>query len=686
MFARDWDDGLDEAQRAAVTHGDGPLAVLAGAGTGKTRVLTARVARLLERGVPPERLLLVTFTRRAADEMLGRATALADRRDVAARLRGGTFHALAHQVVTAYGEALGVPSGFSVLDAADAAAAMDLLRDEHGLTSSDERAPRASTLVDAYSRCVNTGRPLADVLAADFPWCAPRADEVAAVCRAYVERKRARGQLDLDDLLLYLRAAVVDDRVGPLLAGGLDHLLVDESQDLNALQVDIIRRLRPDGQGLTVVGDDAQAIYAFRGADPSGLLGLVGSLQGATVVRLERNYRSRQPVLDLANAVRPVLPVPPVPPGVATGPVLGPLVLRADRAGGGRPTLVRCHDAGLEARAVVDRVLERHERGVRLDAQAVLVRAAHHSDLVEVELTARGVPYRKYGGLRFLEAAHVKDLTASLRLLDNPADDLAWLRLLRLHDGVGPATARRLLETLPPRRAAASAPWTETAAAAPPATRAVLAGTLAGLADARERTGAGERASGVLAVLRPLVLARYDDAAARLGDLERLVAAAAARPDLSGFLAELALDPPASSSAPAGPPRLDEDHLVVSTVHSAKGLEWPVVHLPHLVDGAFPSDLALRSPDGLAEEARLFYVAVTRARDELLLYCPLRMPHHRRSRDDRHSLAPASRFLDALEPGLVALEEVAPPRPPLVPGRPAVPAAPPDLGLDRLFG
>ena len=689
MFDRDWDDGLDEAQRAAVTHGDGPLAVLAGAGTGKTRVLTARVARLLERGVPPERLLLVTFTRRAADEMLGRATALADRRDVAGRLRGGTFHAVAHQVVTAYGEALGVPSGFSVLDAADAAAAMDLLRDEHGLTSRDERAPRASTLVEAYSRCVNTGRPLADVLAADFPWCAHRGDEVAAVCRAYVERKRARGQLDLDDLLLYLRAAVVDERLGPLLAGGLDHVLVDESQDLNALQVDIVRQLRPGGQGLTVVGDDAQAIYAFRGADPAGLLGLVGSLDGATVVRLERNYRSRQPVLDLANAVRPAPSgsfAPQAPSRMVTVGVLGPLVLRADRPGGGRPTLVRCHDAGLEARAVVDRILERHERGVRLDAQAVLVRAAQHSDLVEVELTARGVPYRKYGGLRFLEAAHVKDLTASLRLLDNPADDLAWLRLLRLHDGIGPAGARRLLETLPPRRAAARAPWAETVAAAPPATRTALAATLAGLAEAGGRAGSGDRASGVLAVLRPLVLARYDHAAARLGDLERLVDAAGARPDLGGFLAELALDPPASTSAPAGPPRVDEDHLVVSTVHSAKGLEWSVVHLPHLVDGAFPSDMALRGPDGLAEEARLFYVAVTRARDEVVLYCPLRMPHHRRARDDRHSLAPASRFLDALAPGLVAVEEAVPPRPSVATGRPQLSAVPPDLGLERLFG
>lgn len=679
MFAQDWDEGLDEAQLAAVTHGDGPLAVLAGAGTGKTRVLTARVARLLERGVLPERVLLVTFTRRAADEMLARAAALVGAPGLAARLRGGTFHAVAHQVVAAYGEALGVPEGFSILDAADAAAVMDLLRVEHGLTGRGERAPRAATIVEAYSRCVNTGRPLSQVVAAAFPWCADHLDEVAAVCRAYVQHKRERGQLDLDDLLLYLRAATADDRLRPVLAGGLDHLLVDESQDLNALQVEIVRNLRPDGRGLTVVGDDAQAIYGFRGADPTRLLELVASLPGASTIRLERNCRSVQPVLDLANAVRPSQE----PAGSPAA--LPPLVLRARRQGGRRPRLVRCHDAGLEAKAVVDRILERHEGGRRLEEQAVLVRAAHHSDLVELELTARKVPYRKHGGLRFLEAAHVKDLTASLRLLENPSDDLAWLRLLRLHDGVGPASARRLLETLPPRRAT-SAPWAETVAAAPPATRLALAATLAGLGEAAETDGVGRRVARVLELLRPLVHARYHDAGARLCDLERLAAAAGAREDLGGFLAELVLDPPASTSAPAGRPHLDEDHVVVSTVHSAKGLEWPVVHLPHLVDGAFPSDMALRSPDGLAEEARLFYVALTRARDEVLLYCPLRMPHHRHARDDRHSFAPTSRFLDGPAADLVQVEEAGPPRTRWQVTGIAPSRAPADLGLDRLWG
>ena len=677
MFATAWDEGLDEAQLSAVVHGDDPLVVVAGAGTGKTRTLTARVANLLEGGVPPERILLLTFTRRAADDMLARAGAMAGRPELARRLRGGTFHAVAYQLVTAFAEALGLGPGISVLDPADAADVMDLLRDEHGLAGTEVRVPKASTLVELYSRCVNTRRPLADVVAADFPWCEPHVDAIGALCRAYVARKRQRGQLDFDDLLLYWRAALMDEHVGAQLSALFDHVLVDEYQDVNTLQVDIVRRLRPDGRGLTVVGDDAQAIYGFRGADAAHLHELAASLPSASVVKLERNFRSFQPILDVANRVRP-------------SPAGPNLVLRSDRQGGRRPTLVRCHDAPAEARAVVGGILERHERGVRLCDQAVLVRAAHHSDLIELELTLRRVPYRKYGGLRFLEAAHVKDFLAAARLLDNPADDVAWFRLLRLHEGIGPARARQLLETLPPRRPEAVHAWAETVAAAPPPARIALSETLAALEGTRAERGSGRRAEGILGMLRPLVAGRYRGAAARLADLDRLVAAAGSAGDLAGFLAEVTLDPPVSTSDLAGPPHVDEDFVVLSTVHSAKGLEWPVVHLPHLVDGAFPSDMALRNPDGLAEERRLFYVACTRACDDLVLYSPLRMPHHRRGRDDRHSYAQVSRFLDAEVMALLALEDVVPARPGVrigeAAGAPAPAAVAAAVDLDQLWG
>jgi DNA helicase-2/ATP-dependent DNA helicase PcrA len=295
---------------------------------------------------------------------------------------------------------------------------------------------------------------------------------------------------------------------------------------------------------------------------------------------------------------------------------------------------------------VADAVLEAHQRGVPLREQAVLVRAAHHSDLLELELSFRRVPYRKYGGLRFLEAAHVKDFVAAARLLDNPHDEVAWYRLLRLHDQVGPSRARALVETLEVRSRDVLQQWPEMVAAAPPAVRAALATTLDGLSGARARPSPGALAEAVLAAIRPLVVARYAGAPARLADLERLVGAASTVTDMATWLAELTLDPPASSSDLAGPPDLDEDYLVISTIHSAKGLEWAVVHLLHVIDGIMPIDMALGSPEGLEEERRLFYVAITRARDELYLYAPLRMPHHRRGSDDKHGLALLSRFVD----------------------------------------
>ena len=682
-----WDAGLDDAQLAATTHGDTPLVIVAGAGTGKTRTLTARVAHLLERGVAPDRILLLTFTRRAADDMLARAAALArlpgpPRAGASGRLWGGTFHAVAHRFIATHAQSLGLPSRFSVLDQSDAGDVMDLLREEAGLApaptpgaapgaapgarsgreglwppnapaSPDRpavRLPRPATLVDVYSRCVNTSRPLREVLAEDFPWVEPHVEALGHLFRAYGARKRAHCLLDFDDLLLYWRALLADPVVGPGLAGRFDHVLVDEYQDVNSLQAEIVTRLCPGGRGLTVVGDDAQAIYGFRGGDPAHLHRVTVALPGATVIRLERNFRSRQRLLDLANAVRPS----------AHG---HRLTLRSSRGGGARPRLLHCHDAPAEARAVADAVLARAEAGMRLNEQAVLMRAAHHSDLLELELTARRVPYVKYGGLRFLEAAHVKDFVAAARLLDNPADEVAWFRLLRLHEGIGPARARRLLAELAPGEGAAMSRTAEAVAAAPPAARTSLSATMTGLAAAREAAGAASRADAVLRTLRPLLVERYPDATVRLGDLERLVSAAAGLPDLAALLVEVTLDPPASTSDLAGPPHLDEDYLVLSTVHSAKGLEWRAVYVIHLIDGAFPSDMALGSPEGLDEERRLFYVAVTRARDELTLCTPLRMPHRRRSLDDRHSYAAASRFLDEAARATLDVGEDPLPRP-----------------------
>jgi DNA helicase II / ATP-dependent DNA helicase PcrA len=386
MFASQlaWDEGLDETQLEVATHGDTPLVVMAGAGTGKTRALTARVACLLDRGVPPDRILLLTFTRRAADEMLARA------RDLAGlpggeRPQGGTFHAVAHRHVASYAEVLNLPTGFGILDPAGACDLMDLLRNDHALTGTSTRFPRSATLVDIYSRCINTERPVRDLVPLEYPWCEPHLDVITELFRGFTARKRRSALLDFDDLLLYWRALLSHEGLGEHLAGRFRYVLVDEYQDVNRLQVDIVRLLAPDGKGLTVVGDEAQAIYGFRGSDPHHLRQLVGCYPDSVTMKLERNFRSRQSILDVANAIRPT------PDGEPT------LTLHGERGVGPKASLNRCYDASSEARAIVERILAAYESGVQLRQQAVLVRAGHHSDLVEIELAVRKVPYRKYG-------------------------------------------------------------------------------------------------------------------------------------------------------------------------------------------------------------------------------------------------------------------------------------------------
>ena len=639
-------DGLDDAQLTAAMHGDGPLLVVAGAGTGKTRTLTSRVAALMERGLQPERLLLLTFTRRAAEEMLTRAAAQCGDTGAARRMWGGTFHAVAHRLISEHASALGL-ADVTVLDPGDVVDLMEMLRDEHGLTASSgaARAPRAATIADVYTRSVNTGRPAREVITTDFPWSEPHVVPVLEVLKSYVARKRARGLLDFDDLLLYWRALLQQPAIAEQLRLRWDHVLVDEYQDVNKVQVDIVTALCPDGRGLTVVGDDAQAVYGFRGASSDHLLALHDALPDATLVKLERNFRSRQPLLDLANIVRP-------------GEGAHRVSLHADRAGTGRrPRIVRCHDIGEEARVITDTVLAAVDDGTPLRDQAVLMRSAHHSDLLEIELTARRVPFVKYGGLKFLEAAHIKDFLACLRVVANPLDEISWFRLLRLHEAIGPARARTLLPLL----MADEVDPNEVVAAAPAAARTRLDTTLCGLGAARGLRSPADIVEQCTGLLEPLVRHRYPDSGVRLVDIERLSGAAAASHDLATFVAEVTLDPAASSSDYAKPPHLDEDFLTLSTVHSAKGLEWSRVHVLHAVDGAFPSDMALSTDEGLAEEHRLFYVAVTRARDELAIYTPLRMPHHRHARDDRHSYAPASRFLT--DEAVATTEVVQVPRP-----------------------
>ena len=644
LTERMFDTGLQPEQRAAATHGEGPLLIVAGAGTGKTTTLAARVAHLLSGGVRPERLLLLTFSRRASREMLARAGRLSGHPE-ASRVWGGTFHAVANRLLRLHGRALGLRPDFTVLDQGDAADVMDLLREELGFADRERRFPRKATLASVYSRTVNAGDRLEAVVKRHYPWCLDELDGMRAIFAGYTERKRAGNVLDYDDLLLFWKALVSSPATSEPVASMFDHILVDEYQDTNALQADILEGMRPVGtsRNLTVVGDDAQAIYGFRAATVRNILGFPERFPGAVVVKLERNFRSTPEILASSNAA------------IALSPQRHEKTLWTERPPGGRPTLRACLDEAEQSDVVCRTVLDHRERGVPLKEQAVLFRAAHHSDLLEIELMRRNIPFVKYGGLKFLEAAHVKDALAMLRVLENPWDEVAWFRVLQLPEGMGPASARRLMDELGARERAPSAEGTMSPMVklldhpfAVPSRAAEgmreLRSVFAGCADTEAMTPAAQLER-LGAYLEPVIARRYDAAAARVADLDQLATLAQGYETRGRFLSELTLDPPSSTSDLAGPPLLDEDWLVLSTIHSAKGLEWDVVHVIHAADGMLPSDMATGDDDETEEERRLLYVAMTRARDALHVTWPQRYYRRPKGLEDPHAFAQVSRFL-----------------------------------------
>jgi len=644
-----WLVGLNERQREAVLHGGGPLLVIAGAGSGKTRALASRVARLVDDGVAAERILLLTFTRRAAAEMLRRSGALIPNRSVG-RVWGGTFHAVANRLLRRYGNAVGLQDGFTVIDQSDSAALFGMLRTELGFSATKQRFPKKETIAAVYSRTVNARTPLSETVDDRFPWVAEHVDALRDLFRSYTFRKRDHNVVDYDDLLLYWNA-LLDSPAGNTVRGLFDHVLVDEYQDTNRSQAEILRSLCGPKGNLTVVGDDAQAIYSFRGATVDNILDFPDRYETATVVKLEQNYRSTPQILDAANSV------------IEASPDTFPKRLWTERQPGRIPNLITCYDESVQAEIVADRVLDHRESGIALRDQAVLFRTGHHSAGLEIELSRRNIPFVKFGGLRFLEAAHVKDLLSMLRILDNPRDELAWDRVVQMIPGIGPATAQKMMAHLD--RTAADegtdrlTQFVANEFSVVAEARAPMRELRAALADCRGDGGTEPGPAEQIERLTEfcvLVFDRaYDDAAARLTDLGQLAALAADYSTRSRFLTEITLDPPASTSDLAGPPHLDDDYLILSTIHSAKGGEWEAVFVIHAADGNIPSDMALSEAGGLEEERRLLYVALTRAKDHLHVTVPQRFYHKRFSSSPEHSYALPSRFLD---PAMNAFEHV----------------------------
>jgi len=643
-------EALNLEQRRAVEHGVSgqnagpakPLLVIAGAGSGKTNTLAHRVAHLIVNGADPRRILLMTFSRRASAEMARRVERICAKvlgKDAAvmtdALTWAGTFHGIGARLLREYAEQIGLHPDFTIHDREDSADLMNLARHQLGFSKTESRFPTKGTCLAIYSRAVNAGQPLDEVLLRSFPWCAAWQAQLRELFAAYVDAKQAQNVLDYDDLLLYWAQAVSNAELAKDIGDKFDHVLVDEYQDTNRLQSSILLALKPEGRGLTVVGDDAQAIYSFRAATVRNILDFPGAFSPpADIITLDRNYRSTKPILAAANSV------------IDLASERFTKNLWTERESAERPQLVLVRDEAEQANYIVERILENREGGDLLKQQAVLFRTSSHSGPLEVELTRRNIPFVKFGGLKFLDSAHIKDMLAALRFAQNPRDRVAGFRLMQILPGVGPSSAQRVLDVM-----------------------AEQADPIACLSHIPTPPRAGEDWLGFVRTMQDLgagqagwpaeiTLARqwyephldriHEDAITRQADLLQLEQIASGYPSRERFLTELTLDPPDATSDQAGVPTLDEDYLILSTIHSAKGQEWKSVFVLNVVDGCMPADLGVGTKDDIEEERRLLYVAMTRARDRLHLVTPQRFfTHGQNPRGDRHVYASRTRFIPA---------------------------------------
>lgn len=638
-------EGLNAEQRRAVEHGVGPdgvigspLLVIAGAGSGKTNTLAHRVAHLIIKGADPRKILLMTFSRRAASEMTQRVERMARRvlGDKAGAMTdaltwAGTFHGIGARFLREYADRIGFDPAFTIHDREDSADLLNLVRHELGLSKTESRFPTKGTCLAIYSRCVNAEAPIETVLGQHFPWCSGWASELKQLFAAYVEAKQKQHILDYDDLLLWWAQMMSEPAIAEEIGDRFDHIMVDEYQDTNRLQATILLALKPDGRGLTVVGDDAQSIYSFRAATVRNILDFPGRFSPkAEIVTLDRNYRSTQPVLAAANGV------------IGLARERFTKNLWTERNSAQLPRLVTVRDEADQARFVVEQVLANREEGTRLKEQAVLFRTSSHSGPLEVELTRRNIPFVKFGGLKFLDAAHVKDVLALLKFIENPRDRVAGFRVLHLLPGVGPASAQRILD----QAAIAADPISALAALpVPPRTGHDWIGFVQTMTNLRYSAWPADIERSRL-WYTPHLERIHDDADVRLADLLQLEQIAAGYPSRERFLTELTLDPPDATSDRSGPPLRDEDYLILSTIHSAKGQEWKSVFALNVVDGCIPSDLGAGTTAELEEERRLLYVAMTRAKDNLDLILPQRFfVHGQHARGDRHVYASRTRFI-----------------------------------------
>ncbi len=648
MQAAAYLEKLNGRQRLAVEHGvgngpdttGGPLLIIAGAGSGKTNTLAHRVAHLIVNGADPRRILLMTFSRRAASEMARRVERIC-RQVLGANSAvmtdaltwAGTFHGIGARLLRIYAEQIGLNVDFTIHDREDSADLMNLIRHELGFSKTESRFPTKGTCLAIYSRTVNSETPLSEVLKTWYPWVATWEEQLRELFACYVEAKQAQNVLDYDDLLLYWAQMVSDPELAADIGGRFDHVMVDEYQDTNRLQSSVLMALKPGGRGLTVVGDDAQSIYSFRAATIRNILDFPKTFEPpADIITLDRNYRSTTTILAAANGV------------IELARERFTKNLWTDRQSEERPKLLTVKDENDQANYIVEQVLANREVGMTLKQQAVLFRTSSHSGALEVELTRRNIPFVKFGGLKFLDSAHVKDMLAILRFAQNPRDRVSGFRLLKMLPGIGPQTAGKILDTI----AADPEPLMALAEIPPPAKTGESWPALVQLLEGLRKANGPWPAE--IAQARewyePHLDRIHEDADTRKADLLQLEQIASGYANRERFLTELTLDPPDATSDQAGVPLLDEDYLILSTIHSAKGQEWRAVFMLNVVDGCIPSDLAVGSTQEIEEERRLLYVGMTRAKDSLTLITPQRFfTSGQHGQGDRHVYASRTRFI-----------------------------------------
>ena len=632
-LSRDYAQELNPQQLAAVEVVDGPALVIAGAGSGKTRVLVYRVARLIDSGIDPSSILLLTFTRKAAQEMLGRVGMLIGPQSD--RVMGGTFHSVANTLLRRYGRTIGLEPGFTILDRGDSEDLVNLVRAQVGLGETGKRFPRKRTIVEMFSKSANTQQSLDDVLSNEYAHFDAYHSDLITLHKAYESAKRQRQLADYDDLLLRLRELLtVDEEARRMISDTWRYILVDEYQDTNRLQAEVVRKLAATHENVMVVGDDSQSIYAFRGATFRNIMEFPDLFPGTRLFKLEENYRSTQSVLALANAI------------IEGAVDKYSKTLFTQGKQGERPALVQTMGENQQSRFVAQKILELREEGVPLEDMVVLFRSSFHAFDLEIELSKRGIPFLKRGGFKFIETAHVKDLMAHARIVHNPLDTVSWNRTLQLVEGVGQKRARDLIEKL----VTAETPYEVLRQGTGRAALGLrhLAAALESVAHMEDASPPGQMQH-LLEYYYPILKEQYDDYPKRIRDLEHLMGMAERYANLNEFLADLTLEPPDTSVTDIDAPDRDDERLVLSTIHSAKGLEWQCVFVLWLVDGRFPSSYAFQDEDEIEEERRLLYVAVTRAKRLLYLTFPVQVY----DKITGSILSQPSRFLNDVDASLV---------------------------------